>query len=128
MLALLIPRKESVTSGNVDVYLAPLIEELQQLWEDVDVVDAYAESVNRNFRLIAMGFCTEYMQHYCESEHCVWDNKEELAMNSEVIEGNGRHRLLPDELCFWIHEFVLNNAEPLQVSESKSTYFVLLPL
>ena len=63
----------------------------------------------------AMGFCTEYMQHYCKSEHRVWDDKEEPAMNSEVIEGNGRHRLLLDELRFWIHEFVLNNAEPLQV-------------
>jgi hypothetical protein len=63
----------------------------------------------------AVGFCTEYMQHCCESERRVWDDKEEPAMNSEVMEGNGRHRLLPDELRFWIHEFVLNNAEPLQV-------------
>ena len=63
----------------------------------------------------AVGFCTEYMQHCCESERRVWDDKEEPAMNGEVIEGNGRLRLLPDELRFWIHEFVLNNAEPLQV-------------
>jgi hypothetical protein len=62
-----------------------------------------------------MGFFTEYMQQCCESERRVWDDKEETAMNSEVIEGNGRHRLLPDELRLWIHEFVLNNAEPLQV-------------
>jgi len=39
MLALLIHGIESVTSENVDVYLAPLIEELQQLWEGVDAVD-----------------------------------------------------------------------------------------
>jgi hypothetical protein len=63
----------------------------------------------------AVGFCTEYMQHYCESERRVWDDKKKPAMNSEVMKGNGRHRLLPDELRFWIHEFVLNNAEPLQV-------------
>ena len=63
----------------------------------------------------AMGFYTEYMQHCCKSERRVWDDKEEPAMNSEVIEGNGRHRLLLDKLRFWIHEFVLNNAEPLQV-------------
>jgi hypothetical protein len=63
----------------------------------------------------AMGFCTEYMQHCSASERRVWDDKEEPAMNSEVTEGNGRHRLLADELRHWIHEFVLNNAEPLQV-------------
>lgn len=54
MLALLIPGKESVKSENVDVYLAPLIEELQQLWEGIDAVDASAESVNRKFTLKAM--------------------------------------------------------------------------
>jgi hypothetical protein len=63
----------------------------------------------------AVGFCTEYMQHCCESERRVWDDIEKPAMNSEVMKGNGRHRLLPYELRFWIHEFVLNNAEPLQV-------------
>lgn len=54
MLALLIPGKESVTSENVDVYLAPLIEELQQLWEGIAAVDASAESVNRKFTLKAI--------------------------------------------------------------------------
>ena len=39
MLTLLIPGKESVTDKNVDVYLAPLIKELQQLWEGIDCVD-----------------------------------------------------------------------------------------
>lgn len=32
MLILLIPGKESVTFKNIHVYLAPLIEELQELW------------------------------------------------------------------------------------------------
>ena len=45
----------------------------------------------------------------------MWDDKEEPAMNSEVIERHGRHRLLPDKLRLWILEFVLNNVEPLQV-------------
>ena len=35
MLVLLIPGKESVTSDNIDAYLAPLIEELLQLWKGV---------------------------------------------------------------------------------------------
>jgi hypothetical protein len=62
-----------------------------------------------------MEFCTEYMQHCYESERRVWDNKEKPAINNEVIKRNGRYRLLSDEVCLWIHEFVLNNAEPLQV-------------
>jgi hypothetical protein len=32
MLVLIIPRKESVTSTNVDLYLQPLIDKLQLLW------------------------------------------------------------------------------------------------
>jgi hypothetical protein len=37
MLVLLIPGKYKVT--NMDVYLAPLVEELQLLWEGVRMVD-----------------------------------------------------------------------------------------
>jgi hypothetical protein len=32
MLVLTIPKKESVTSTNVDLYLQPLIDKLQLLW------------------------------------------------------------------------------------------------
>jgi hypothetical protein len=47
MLALNIPRKESVTSRNVDVYLWPLIEELQILWSGVQTFDVSSkESFN----------------------------------------------------------------------------------
>jgi hypothetical protein len=35
MLALIILGKEFVTSKNVDVYLQPLIEKLQLLWNEV---------------------------------------------------------------------------------------------
>ena len=54
MLALLIPGKESVTSENIDVYLAPLIEELQELWSGVDAVDVSGEHGQRNFKLKAI--------------------------------------------------------------------------
>ena len=54
MLVLLIPGKESVTSENIDVYLAPLIEELQQLWHGVDAVDVSDDSENQNFVLKAI--------------------------------------------------------------------------
>jgi hypothetical protein len=39
VLVLLIPRKESVNNDNIDVYLIPLVEELQELWKGVDVWD-----------------------------------------------------------------------------------------
>ena len=38
----------------INVYLAPLIEELQKLWEGVDVVDVSDDSENRNFVLKAI--------------------------------------------------------------------------
>jgi hypothetical protein len=40
LLSIHIPRKESPTSDNIDIFLAPLIEELQTLWEGVDAFDA----------------------------------------------------------------------------------------
>jgi hypothetical protein len=47
MLALLIPCKYKVC--NMDVYLAPLVEELQLLWEGVWMVDmSRSEAVDAN--------------------------------------------------------------------------------
>jgi hypothetical protein len=42
-LCLIIYGKESPTSKNIDIFLFPLIEEFQQLWEGVDVLDASAD-------------------------------------------------------------------------------------
>lgn len=39
MLTLLIPGKQSVKSTKVDVLIAPLVEELQVLWEGVLAID-----------------------------------------------------------------------------------------
>jgi hypothetical protein len=36
MLVLLILGKEFVKKKNIDVYLAPLLEELQELWKGLD--------------------------------------------------------------------------------------------
>jgi hypothetical protein len=41
MLAIIIPSKESMTSGNIDVYLEPLIEELQMLWNGLKLMIHY---------------------------------------------------------------------------------------
>jgi hypothetical protein len=54
VLVLLIPGKESVTSDNIDVYLAPLIEELLELWEGVTSTDVSSETENKTFSLRAM--------------------------------------------------------------------------
>jgi hypothetical protein len=54
MLVLIIPGKESVTSENIDVYLAPLIEELQQLWHGVNAVDVSHDGENQLFVLRAI--------------------------------------------------------------------------
>jgi hypothetical protein len=62
----------------------------------------------------ALGFCTEYMQNCDVTARRVWDDTEEPSMNSELLEGKGRRRVLTGELQHWIHEFVINNADILQ--------------
>jgi hypothetical protein len=47
----LIPRKESVTTENFDVYMAPLVEELLQLWEGVLAYDVLKDIGHREFTL-----------------------------------------------------------------------------
>jgi hypothetical protein len=54
MLSLIIPGKESVTSDNIDVYLALLIEELLELWEGVDATDVSAMEGRQRFSLKAI--------------------------------------------------------------------------
>jgi hypothetical protein len=51
MLALLIPGKESLTSENVDTYLALVVEELLELWEGIKAVDVSSEGSDCNFSL-----------------------------------------------------------------------------
>jgi hypothetical protein len=43
LLSILISGKESPTTDNIDIFLAPLIEELRTLWEGVDAFDALAD-------------------------------------------------------------------------------------
>ena len=44
MLALLIPGPDSVVAANIDVFLAPLIEDLLELWKGVQAWDACSRS------------------------------------------------------------------------------------
>jgi hypothetical protein len=51
-LSLLISGKESPTSENIDVYLQPLLEELQELWTGTPAYDASADGTdNKHFML-----------------------------------------------------------------------------
>jgi hypothetical protein len=45
----------------------------------------------------------------------VWDDKEDPIINDEIVEGKGRRQTMTAKLRHWIHEFVLNNAEPLKL-------------
>ena len=47
--------KKSVTDKNVDVYMTPLIEELQELWEGIDCLDGSQQNSNvHTFKLHGM--------------------------------------------------------------------------
>ena len=52
--ALLILRRESVTSEVFDVYLEPLVDELLELWSGVPTYDVSKEAGSRSFQLRAM--------------------------------------------------------------------------
>jgi hypothetical protein len=41
----------------------------------------------------------------------VWDDKEKMCMNDEVLEGNGKVQLLTTDLHDMAHSFVLQNVE-----------------
>lgn len=62
-----------------------------------------------------LGFCTEYMQDCTLTQRRIWDDMEDPRMYDEILEGNGRRRILTHELRQWIHEFVLNNADILEI-------------
>lgn len=53
-MSILISGKESPTNNNIDVYLAPLIEELLQLWNGVPTFDASKNSGQGTFLMRGM--------------------------------------------------------------------------
>jgi hypothetical protein len=54
MLALLIPRKESIRNENIDVYLEPLLEELEILWRGLRAIDVIKPKGSQAFVLKAL--------------------------------------------------------------------------
>lgn len=53
-LTLLIPGAKAPTSDNIDVYLGPLIKDLQKLWEGCPALDSSMPEGSRNFVLRAI--------------------------------------------------------------------------
>ena len=51
VMSILISGKESPTNKNIDIFIAPLVEELQELWEGIPAIDASADGINRRFTL-----------------------------------------------------------------------------
>ena len=62
----------------------------------------------------ALGFCTEYMQEYTITTRRVSDDKENLSMYDEILEGGERMCRLPPDIQEWIYMFMVNNAAPLE--------------
>jgi hypothetical protein len=53
-LCILISGKKSPTSSNIDVFIGPLLKELQELWHGVDALDFSKPQGNRSFILRAI--------------------------------------------------------------------------
>ena len=51
VMSILISGKESTTDKNIDVFIAPLVEELLELWEGVAAIDASADGADGRFTL-----------------------------------------------------------------------------
>jgi hypothetical protein len=58
----------------------------------------------------ALGFIIEYMSEYNVTTRRVWDDKEELSMVDEILDGKGKPKLLSEELRNAMHDFVLDNS------------------
>jgi hypothetical protein len=54
LLSMIIPRSSSVKSNNFDVYLAPVFEELVELWKGVRTVDVLQPVRSREFTMRAV--------------------------------------------------------------------------
>jgi hypothetical protein len=54
LLSMIIPRSSNVKSSNFDVYLAPMFEELVELWKGVRAVDVLQSVKRREFTMRAI--------------------------------------------------------------------------
>ena len=85
MFALIKPRKESVTNMNVDVYMAPLIEELQELWKRIDCLDGSQRNSKKKH--------SSYMACFCGGKLSI-DSKERRVGSRERKAESREHKIL----------------------------------
>jgi len=62
----------------------------------------------------SIGFLTEYLAKYTPTTKRAWDDKEDLAMNDEILEGAKRNRPMSIEFQKLIHGFVLDNTKHMK--------------
>ena len=63
----------------------------------------------------ALGFLTEYMSTYVPTSRRVWDDKKDPTMNDEILQGKEKPRVLSDELRKWLHAFICDNVNVLEL-------------
>ncbi len=59
----------------------------------------------------ALGFCIEYLQDITATRRRVWDDKEDLTMVDEVLEGGGHPWLMDANFRDMVYSFVLHNVK-----------------
>jgi hypothetical protein len=69
---------------------------------------------NGYLREESIGFLNEYLSEYTPTTKRAWDDKEELAMYDEILEGAKRDRGMTPEFMKLVHEFVLENTEHME--------------
>jgi hypothetical protein len=59
----------------------------------------------------ALGFCTKYLQDFTTTRRRVWDDKENLTMVNEILEGGGHPLLMDADFQDMAYSFVLHNVK-----------------
>lgn len=125
MMCLLIPGPEAATAGNIDVYMAPLLEELQELWaEGIVCVDAARWRGESRFTLRAMLlWCVHDFPAYgmlagttnkghCACPVCGPNTPSRYSEHLSKVVYVGRHRMwLPADHPFRFDTSVFNTVE-----------------
>ena len=62
----------------------------------------------------SIGFLNEYLSNYTPTTKRTWDDKEEPAMNDEILEGIKKDRVMSPKFQKLIHGFVLDNTEYME--------------
>jgi len=70
----------------------------------------------RYLREESIRFLNEYLLEYTPTTKRAWDDNEEATMYNEILEGTNHDHILTDEFQKLVHDFVLDNIEPMEPS------------